>query len=199
MIQIHGNTILSMGFNLIIKAHDSNPWQIIYQKAQFSLAISKSPIFIGNIQKPNSRWQHQKTQFSLAILKSLIFNGNIKSLVLSGNIKKPSFHQQYQKAQFSLTTSKTQFSLATSKAQFSLTISKAQFTLVLFYQKPKIINAWQEILCFFQMNNVSKTLLWQKPWQSFYKSSRKVILKIMILILYYKPMNVWSSFTSQHP
>ena len=67
MIQIHGNTILSMGFNPIIKTHDSNPWQIIYQKTQFLLAISKSPIFIGNIEnpifignikKPNSHWQY---------------------------------------------------------------------------------------------------------------------------------------------
>ena len=106
MVQIHGNTILPMGFNPIVKAHDLNPWQIIYQKVQFPLAISKA-----------------------------------------------------------------QFPLATSKAQFSLVISKAQFMLALFYQKPKIINAWQEILCLNQMNNVSKTLLLQKPWQSFYKSS----------------------------
>ena len=38
------------------------------------------------------------------------------------------------------------------------------------------------------MNNVSKTLLWQKPWQSFYKSSWEVILKITIFTSYYKPM-----------
>ena len=79
MIQIHSNTILSMGVNPIIKAHDSNPWQIIYQK-------------------PSSHWQYQKS----------------------------SFHWQHQ------------------KAQFSLAISKIQFTLALFYQKPKIINAWQK-------------------------------------------------------
>ena len=36
------------------------------------------------------------------------------------------------------------------------------------------------------MNIISWTLLWQKPWQSFYKSSWEVILKIMFL--YYKPM-----------
>ena len=76
MIQIHGNTILSIRFNLIIKTHDSNPWQIIYQKAWFSLAISKNPIFIGNIENP-------------------IFIGNIKNPILAGNIKKPSFHWQY--------------------------------------------------------------------------------------------------------
>ena len=52
MIQIHGNIILSMEFNLIIKAHDLNPWQIIYQKAQFSLATSKNSISIGNIKSP---------------------------------------------------------------------------------------------------------------------------------------------------
>ena len=68
-----------MGFNPIIKAHDLNPWHIIYQKAQFPLAISK-------------------TQFSLAILK-------------------------------------------------------AQFTLALFYQKPKIINAWQKISCLFHLKD----------------------------------------------
>ena len=67
MIQIHGNTILSIGFNPIIKAHDSNPWQIIYQK-------------------PNIHWQHQ----------NLNSHCNIKSLVFAGNIKKPSSHWQYQ-------------------------------------------------------------------------------------------------------
>ena len=52
MIQIHGNIIFfPMGFNPMIKAHDSNPWQITRQEAQFPLAISK-------------------TQFSLAILKA---------------------------------------------------------------------------------------------------------------------------------
>ena len=47
MIQIHGNIILSMEFNLIIKAHDLNPWQIIYQKAQFSLATSKAQFLLA--------------------------------------------------------------------------------------------------------------------------------------------------------
>ena len=67
MIQIHGKTILSMEFKSIVKAHDSVLWQIIYQKAQFSLAILKKLIFIGNIKSPvlidnikksNSHWQH---------------------------------------------------------------------------------------------------------------------------------------------
>ena len=63
MVQIHGNTILSMGFNPIVKAHDLNPWQIIYQKAQFpsatskaqfSLAISKAQFMLALFyQKPN--------------------------------------------------------------------------------------------------------------------------------------------------
>jgi len=78
MIQIHGNTILSMGFNPIIKTHDSNPCQIIYQ----------NPNFHWQHQKHNSYWQHQKAQFSLEILKSPIF---------VDNIKKPRSHWQYQK------------------------------------------------------------------------------------------------------
>ena len=52
MIQVHGKTILSMKFKFIIKAHGSISWQIIYQKAQFSLAISKSLILISNIKSP---------------------------------------------------------------------------------------------------------------------------------------------------
>ena len=44
MIQTHGKTILLMEFKSMIKAHDSISWQIIYQKAQFSLAISKNKI-----------------------------------------------------------------------------------------------------------------------------------------------------------
>ena len=53
MIQIHGNTILSMGFNPIIKTHDSNPWQIIYQK----------PNIHWQHQNLNSHWQYQKLSF----------------------------------------------------------------------------------------------------------------------------------------
>ena len=52
MIQVHGKTILLMKFKFIIKAHGPISWQIIYQKAQFSLAISKSLILIGNIKSP---------------------------------------------------------------------------------------------------------------------------------------------------
>ena len=107
MIQIHSNTILSMGFNPIIKAHDSNPWQIIYQK-------------------PSSRWQHHKAQFLLATSKAQFSLATSKSPVLTGNIKTPNFQWQHQ------------------KAQFSLVISKAQFTFALFYQKHKIIDAWQK-------------------------------------------------------
>ena len=89
MIQIRGKTILSMEFNPIIKAHDSNSWQYYFineiqphdqtprfkpmanylleaqfllatSKTQFPLATSKSLVLIGNIKKPNSHWQYQK-------------------------------------------------------------------------------------------------------------------------------------------
>ena len=51
------------------------------------------------------------------------------------------------KAQFLLETSKAKFSLAISKAQFSLATSKAQTNyLAPFYQKPKIINTWQNTI-----------------------------------------------------
>ena len=36
----------------MVKNHDSSPWQIIYQKAQFLLVISKHSILIGNIKNP---------------------------------------------------------------------------------------------------------------------------------------------------
>ena len=52
MIQVHGKTILSMKFKFISKAHGSISWQIIYQKAQFSLVISKNSILISNIKNP---------------------------------------------------------------------------------------------------------------------------------------------------
>ena len=76
MIQVRGKTILSMEFKSIIKANDLHPWQFIYPKAQFTLAISKAQFSLA-ISKPNSHWQHQnsiligkiKTQFSLAISK----------------------------------------------------------------------------------------------------------------------------------
>ena len=70
MTQIHGETILSMEFKSIIKAHGLKieTMAIYLSKAQFTLAISK----------PNSHWQHQnsiligdiKAQFSLTISKT---------------------------------------------------------------------------------------------------------------------------------
>ena len=50
MVQIHGNTILSMGFNPIVKAHDLNPWQIIYQKAQFPSVTSKAQFSLATLK-----------------------------------------------------------------------------------------------------------------------------------------------------
>ena len=84
MIQVHGKTILSMEFKSIIKAHDLNPWQFIYPKAQFSLAKSK-PNSHWQYKKPNSHWQHQ----------SLILIGNIKAQ-FSLTKSKPNSHWQYQ-------------------------------------------------------------------------------------------------------
>ena len=78
MIQILGNTIFPMRFNPMIKAHDSNLWQIIRQEAQFPLAISK-------------------TQFSLTISKT--------SFLLA--ISKAQSPLAISKAQLSLTMSKT--------------------------------------------------------------------------------------------
>ena len=121
--------------------------------------------------------------------ESPIFIGNIKSPVLASNIKK---------AQFSLATSKAQFTLATSKTQFSLVISKVQFTLARFYQKPENINAWQKISCLFHLKDEQCFLnitMAKNHSNHFIKVQQKVILKIMIFISYYKPMNVWSSFT----
>ena len=105
MIQIHDNTILSMGFNPIIKTHDSNPCQIIYQN-------------------PNFHWQHQNP-------------------ILIGNIK-------------------TQFSLAISKTQFMLALLEAQANyLALFYQKPKVINTWQNTIL--QAHEIYGNYLFSKP------------------------------------
>ena len=67
----------------MIKAYDSNPWQIIRQGAQFPLAISK-------------------TQFSLVISKT--------PFLLA--ISKAHSPLAISKAQLSLTMSKAQFSLA---------------------------------------------------------------------------------------
>ena len=69
MIQIHGNTIFPKQFNPMIKAHDSNLWQIIHQKAQFLLAISKSQFSLA-ISKAQSPLAISKAQFPLAISKA---------------------------------------------------------------------------------------------------------------------------------
>ena len=95
MIQIHGNTILSMGFNSIIKAYGSNSWQ--YYLTNGIQSHSQSPWF-----KPMANYL-SKSPISISNIKSPISIGNIKSLVLVGNIKK---------AQFSLAISKAQFMLA---------------------------------------------------------------------------------------
>ena len=125
MIQVHGKTILSIEFKFIIKTHDLNPWQFIYLK-------------------PNSHWQYQnlifigniKTQFSLAIFK----------IQFSLATSKPNFHWQYQSPVLAGNI-KTQFSLAISKAQLTLTLLKAQVNyLALFYQKPKVVNTWQNTI-----------------------------------------------------
>ena len=127
MIQIHGNTILSMGFNPKIKAHGSNSWQ--YYLINGIQSHSQCPWF-----KPMANYL-SKSPISISNIKSPIFIGNIKSLVLVGNIKK------------------AQFPLTTSNAQFLLAISKAQFMLTLFYQKPNIINARQKISCLFHLED----------------------------------------------
>ena len=113
---------VSMGFNPIIKAHDSNSWQ--YYFINEIQPHDQTPRF-----KPMANYL-SKAQFSLATSKTQFPLATSKSPVFIGNIKKTNFHWQYQ------------------KTQFSLAISKAQFTLALFYQKPKIINVWQKILCY---------------------------------------------------
>ena len=50
MVQIHGNIILSMGFNPTVNAHDLNPWQIIYQKAQFPSVTSKAQFLLATLK-----------------------------------------------------------------------------------------------------------------------------------------------------
>ena len=89
----------------MVKNHDSSPWQIIYQKAQFLLVISKNSILIGNIKSPvltsnirklSSHQQYQKIQFLLATLKGQFSLAISKRLVLTGNIKKPNSHWQHQ-------------------------------------------------------------------------------------------------------
>ena len=121
-IQIHSQSpwfkpiaILSMKFKSIIKSHDLNPWQFYLSKTQFTLAISS------------------KAQFSRAISKSQILIGNIKSLALAGNIKSPILNGNI----------KVQLTLALLKAQTNY--------LALFYQKPKVINTWQNTRSTFKL------------------------------------------------
>ena len=133
IVHTYAQIILLKGFKSHdqIKNHDSSPWRIIYQKAQFSLAILK---------KPNSRWQYQKTH-SPAISKSPVLTVNIKkpschwqyqkSPVLTSNIKKSSSHQQHQKAQFLLAISKSPILISNIKKSSShWQYQKAQFSLV---------------------------------------------------------------------
>ena len=150
-----------MGFKSLIKSYGLNPWRFIYPKPNSHWQY-QNPIHIGNIKaqfllaisKLNSyRHYLSKAQFSLAILKTQF----------SLAIFKAQFSLATSKSQFSLAISKAQFSLVTSKslvltgniktpnfqwqhqkAQFSLVISKTQFTFALFYQKHKIIDAWQK-------------------------------------------------------
>ena len=89
----------------MVKNHDSSPWRIIYQKAQFLLVISKNSILIGNIKNPiltsnirklSSHQQYKKTQFLLATLKGQFSLAISKWPVLIGNIKKLNSHWQHQ-------------------------------------------------------------------------------------------------------
>ena len=92
---------------------------------------------------------HGKTilsmEFKFMIKAHDLNHGNlfIRNPIFIGNIK----------AQFSLAISKpmgnikAQFSLAISKARLMLALLKAQANyLALFYQKPKVINIWQNII-----------------------------------------------------
>ena len=80
-MQNNGNTILSNG----IQPHDQSPWfkpvANYSSKTQFSLALFKSPIFIGNIKSP----------VPTSNIKNSIFIGNIKNPVPTGNIQSPFF------------------------------------------------------------------------------------------------------------
>ena len=105
MSQVHGKTILSMGFNPIIKAHDLNPWQNYFNNGiqiPYPKPITEwqhqSPILNGNIkpnfhwkhQKPNSCWQHQKPN-SHWPHQSPVLVGNRENPILIDNIKNPVF------------------------------------------------------------------------------------------------------------
>ena len=125
-----------MELKSIIKAHDSNSWQ--YYFINGIQPHDQSPWF-----KPMANYSSE-AQFSLVTSKAQFLLVTSKSPVLTGNIKKAQFSLATLKGSVLASNIKTQFSLATSKAQFLLAISKVQFALALFYQKPKIINAWQK-------------------------------------------------------
>ena len=125
-IQIHSQSpwfkpiaILSMKFKSIIKSHDLNPWQFYLSKTQFTLAISSKAQFSRVISK---------SQILIGNIKSLVLASNIKSLVPAGNIKSPILNGNI----------KVQLTLALLKAQTNY--------LALFYQKPKVINTWQNTI-----------------------------------------------------
>ena len=75
MIQTLGKLFHQWNSITITKAHGSNPRQIIYQKAQFSLATSKGQVLIDNIKNPipigkikspvltSAHWQHQNPNY----------------------------------------------------------------------------------------------------------------------------------------
>ena len=59
---------------------------------------------------------------------------------------KPNSNWQHQNP-ILISNIKTQFSSVTSKAQLTLSLLKAQANnLALFYQKPKVINTWQNTI-----------------------------------------------------
>ena len=118
--------ILSMEFKSIIKAHGVNSWQFIYQKPNSHWQY-QNPIHIGNIKSP----------ILIGNIKSPFHIGNIiKSPILIGNIKSPIYISNIKNSTF----------IGNIKTQFSLAISKVQFTLAVFYQKPKVINTWQNTI-----------------------------------------------------
>ena len=140
-IQIHGSTILSMGFNLIIKAHDPNSWQYYlineiqsHNQNPWQI-IDQKPNFYWQHQKLNSLWQHQKSNFHWQHQKS-------------------SSHWQYQKPKFYW-----QYQKPSSRWQYRKPNLRWHY-----FQKPKIINAWQKKkkkkLCYnyFLNINMAKTM-----------------------------------------
>ena len=126
--------------------------------------------FINKIQPHNqSSWFKPMANYLSKAQYSLVTS---KTPVLTGNIKTSNFQWQHQ------------------KAQFSLVISKAQFTFALFYQKPKIIDAWQKyyviIISFkrwtmflkhyYGINHGNHYIKARGKLLSFYKSSWKFII-----------------------